>query len=240
MYEERIYRNQMLTKDLVQFNVTEFESDLQIFAQSNLQSEARKEIQKYRKILKDYIKEHPNFLTSLVPLKASQNAPEIIKHMCFAADLAGVGPMAAVAGAVSHYVGLSLLSKTKEVILENGGDIYLKTDKEKDILIYAGSSPFSNKLALRIPSSAEGLGVCTSSGTIGHSLSFGCCDAVVVLSKDTLIADAAATSIGNVIKSPNHITEGLNFAKSILGVEGVVIIIGSKMAAWGKVNLVRP
>jgi uncharacterized protein len=240
MYEERIYRNQMTPSDLIQFNVTEYESDLQIFAKSNLETEARFEIKKYRNILRKYISEYPEFLTSLVPIKASSDAPEIVKHMCFAAQLAGVGPMAAVAGAVSQYVGLSLLSKTDEVMLENGGDIYLKTTKERDILIFAGTSPFSNKIALRIPVSTDGLGVCTSSGTLGHSLSFGRADAVVVTSKDTLIADAAATAIGNVVKLPEDISHGLELAKSIRGVQGVVIIIGSKMGAWGNVNLVKP
>jgi uncharacterized protein len=240
MHEERIYRNQMAPTDLIQFNVTEYESDLQIFAKYNLESEARIEIKKYRDILRKYISEHPEFLKSLVPIKASPDAHEFIKHMCFAAQLAGVGPMAAVAGAVSQYVGSSLLGKTDEVMLENGGDIYLKTLKQRDILIFAGTSPFSNKLALRIPACTDGLGVCTSSGTLGHSLSFGRADAVVVVSKDTLIADAAATAIGNVVKSAEYIERGLSLAKSIRGVQGVVVIIGAKMGAWGDVTLVNP
>jgi ApbE superfamily uncharacterized protein (UPF0280 family) len=240
MYEERIYREQMTPADLIQFNITEYESDLQIFAKCNLEADARAEIKKYRGILRKYIAAHPGFLTSLIPIKASPDAHEFIKHMCFAAQLAGVGPMAAVAGAVSQYVGLSLLNKTDEVMLENGGDIYLKTHKQRDILIFAGASPFSNKLALRIPASTDGLGICTSSGTLGHSLSFGKADAVVVVSKDTLIADAAATAIGNVVKTPEDLEQGLTLAKSIRGVQGVVVIIGSKMGAWGEVTLIKP
>lgn len=240
MYEERFYRSQMNSKDLVQFNVTEYESDLQIFAESNLISEAKKEVKKIRRIIEDYISKYPMFLTSLSPVKAAEDAHDIIKHMCFAGQLAGVGPMAAVAGAVSQYVGLSLQDKTKEIILENGGDIFLKTQKERSILVYAGASPFSNKLALRIPTAADGLGICTSSGTLGHSISFGIADAVVVLSRDTLIADAAATAVGNVIKSPDDIEKGIEFGKSIHSVKGILIILGSKMGVWGDVNLIKP
>ncbi len=240
MYEERLYRRRMNSSDLIQFNLTEYESDLQISACSNLEFEARNIVKEYRRQIKDYIKTHSDFLTSLVPIKADTSAPDIVKHMCFAAELAGVGPMAAVAGAISQYAGISLLKYTGEVILENGGDIYLKSSVDRNVLIYAGSSPFSNKIALKLSGDEKGNGVCTSSGTIGHSLSFGKADAVVVVSRDTLIADAAATSICNIIKTPLDIEKGINLAKTIPLVAGIVIIIGSTMGAYGNVNIVKP
>ena len=240
MYQERFYRNQMLSKNFIQFNVTEFESDLQIISKIDLKTEALSIIKKYRKQLEYYIQSNPSFLKSLTPINAKEDDPDIVKHMCLAASMVNVGPMAAVAGAISEYVGIDLLNYTDEILLENGGDIFLSSKTNKNVLIYAGSSPFSNKIALEIPGNHTPLGICTSSGTLGHSLSFGKADAVVILAKDTLLADAAATSICNMIQSYNDIEPGIAFAKSIYGIEGILIIIGDKMGLWGEINLVRP
>ena len=240
MYQERFYRNQMLSKNFIQFNVTEQESDLQIMSKTNLKVQASELIKKYRRELKDYIKTDPSFLESLTPIIPKENAPEIIRHMCLVASLTNVGPMAAVAGAISEYVGMELLNYTNEIILENGGDIFLSSKITKNVLIYAGASPFSNKIALEIPGNYKPIGICTSSGTFGHSLSFGKADAVVVLAEDTLLADAAATSICNMIKTSDDIESGISFGKSINGIQGILIIIGNKMGAWGEINLVYP
>ena len=240
MYQERSYRNQMLSENFIQFNVTELESDLQIISKINLKSEASALIKKYRKQLNDYIQDDPNFLESFTPITPKKDAPDIVKHMCLSALLANVGPMAAVAGAIAQYVGMELLNYTDEIIIENGGDIFLSSKTIKHVLIYAGCSPFSNKISLEIPGSNKPLGICTSSGTLGHSLSFGKADAVVVLAKDTSLADACATSICNMIQTPSDIESGISFAKSVYGIEGILVIAGDKMGAWGDINLVSP
>lgn len=240
MYQERFYRNYMNAQNLVQFNVTECESDLQIFSENNLEREARTELIRYRKEIKEYINIHPEFLTNLVPLMPQTSAPKIVKHMCLAAEAAGVGPMAAVAGAISQYVGMALNKHTDEIIIENGGDIYMKSKTDRHIMIYAGKSPFSNKIGLLIPGSNKSIGVSTSSGTVGHALSFGKADAAVVVSKDALLADASATAICNIVKSVDDLEKGINFAKSIPGVDGVVIIIKDKLGIWGNINLIHP
>ncbi|HCJ57222.1 UPF0280 family protein [Lutispora sp.] len=240
MYEERFYREIMKSRDLLCFNVTEGESDLQIFAKDNLEKETRRALIKCRSQLHEYIRKNPHFLTSLDSIKPQKNSPEIVKQMCRAAESAKVGPMAAVAGAVSKYVGLSLLKHTEEIIIENGGDIFLKTRIDRRISIYAGSSPFSNKIALLIPGSDEELGICTSSGTVGHSLSFGKADAAVILARDAVLADAAATAAGNAVKDQKDIEKGIETAMSIPGVEGVLIIVGDKMGAFGNINLIKP
>lgn len=240
MYEDRAYRGYMKAQDLVSFNITEFESDLQVFAKINLEKEARHALQKYRNQLIEYIKKDPDFYTSLKPVDPKTYAPEIAAAMCHAAKAANVGPMAAVAGAICKYVSLSLLRHSDEIIIENGGDIFMKTKKDRRILIYAGDSPFSNNIGLLLPGNNEEYGVCTSSGTVGHSLSFGKADAVVVLAKDSILADAAATATGNAVKSEKDIEKGIEKAMSIPGVEGVLIIIGDKMGAFGSVNIIKP
>lgn len=240
MYEERFYREYMKADKFINFTVIDKESDLHISAKTNLNKEAKRYLEKYREDIKNYGERNSDFYKSLVPIEVLGESAKIVKHMAIAAKDANVGPMAAVAGAISQYVGLDLLKHTDEIMIENGGDIFIKTNKQRKILIYAGDSPFSEKIALLISPKDTPLGICTSAGTIGHSLSFGNADAVVVLSKDTLLADATATAIGNIIKQPNDIEKGIEYGKAIKGIEGILIIIQDKMGAWGKVELVRP
>ncbi|GAG89833.1 unnamed protein product, partial [marine sediment metagenome] len=112
-----------------------------------------------------------SFLTSLEPLFVSDNAPRIVKSMSEAAKRVGTGPMASVAGAIAEFVGNELLAFSPEIILENGGDIFLKSSKKRLIGIYAGKSPLTGKIGLEINGDDTPLGICTSSGTVGHSLS---------------------------------------------------------------------
>jgi ApbE superfamily uncharacterized protein (UPF0280 family) len=147
--------------------------------------------------------------------------------------------MAAVAGAIAESVSKDLLQFSKEVIIENGGDIYLSTSKERTIGIYAGDSPLSLKIGIVIDSEETPLGVCTSSGTLGHSLSFGKADAVSVLSKSAALADAVATAVGNIVKEKKDIELGLGRGREIEGALGILIIVGEKMGVWGDVRLTR-
>ena len=240
MPEQRFYREFMQTKDLCCFNVTEQESDLQMFAEINLTLKARAALLKYREELRDYGSKHPDFLHSLVPVEPDPDSPEIIVEMCKAAQAAQVGPMAAVAGALAQYIGLSLAPDTQEIIIENGGDIFLKSSFERKVLIYAGDSPFSNRIALLIPGDSRPWGICTSSGTVGHAFSFGKADAAVIVARDAILADAAATAACNQVTSAAQIEKGISTAMSIPGVEGVLIIIGDKMGAYGNINLTKP
>ena len=203
-----------------------------------LQTEAFMSVIRHRAAIEDYAAQHPEFLTSFVPLKPAADAPLIVKRMCSAGELAGVGPMAAVAGAISEFVGMDLLRFTPEVIVENGGDIFLKTLSIRRVGIYAGSSPLSEKIALEIPPASTPLGICTSSGTVGHSVSFGRADAAVILARDTALADAAATAVGNMVQSDADLRKAVRFASKIPSVSGAVVILGDKMAVWGDVKLV--
>jgi hypothetical protein len=95
------------------------------------------------------------------------------------------------------------------------------------------------KIGIVIEPGETPLGICTSSGTVGHSLSFGKSDAVCVLSKSAALADAAATAVGNIVREKKDIERGLERGKEIEGVSGVLIIVGEKMGAWGDIHLTR-
>jgi ApbE superfamily uncharacterized protein (UPF0280 family) len=238
-YQPRSYRHWVKDKDLLSFTVVVKESDLCVRATRNLSRKTLKVLLKYRAPLEGYIQRYPEFLASLSPLAVGEDAPQIVKAMAEAADKVGVGPMAAVAGAIAECVGAELLPLSREVIVENGGDIFLKITKTRSIGVYAGeSSPFTGKIALEIRPEETPLGICTSSGTVGHSLSFGSSDACIVISPSTPLADAAATAIGNRIRSTADISPGIDFARSVEGIRGVVVIKDDRIGFWGEVKVV--
>jgi ApbE superfamily uncharacterized protein (UPF0280 family) len=235
--ESRTYRHWIERKDLVPFNVTVKETDLYIRAASDLHRKAYRLVEKYRAQLEKYISTRPEFASSLEPVSVPDNAPSIVKDMAEAGLKAGVGPMAAVAGAVAECVGRELLEYSPEVIVENGGDIFLKILSGRTVGIFAGDSPLTGKLGLYIEAGETPLGICTSSGTVGHSLSFGKADAVIALAASAALADAAATAVGNRVSKPEDIGAAIEFAGEIPGLRGVVIIIGEELGAWGQVKL---
>jgi len=237
-YEERTYRNYTNADNLVKFEIIEKETDLLILADTDLHAQAVESVKKYRSQLETYGELNPDFIKSFSPLNARRDAPEIVKEMTSAAKKAKVGPMAAVAGAVAEFVGRDLLAFTNEIIVENGGDLYIKTNRPRKIGIFAGTSPFSEKIALEVESREKGFSVCTSSGTVGPSFSFGKADAVVVIAENAALADAAATAIGNLIVDVTDINKGLALAKRIKGLDGVLIIKDDQMGAMGKVKIV--
>ncbi|OGO42802.1 MAG: thiamine biosynthesis protein ApbE [Chloroflexi bacterium RBG_16_60_22] len=235
--EPRTYRHWIEGKDLVPFNVTVRETDLYIRAAANLQRKAHRLVVKYRAQLEGYIRRVPEFMTSLEPIEVPPDAPHIVRQMAEAGQQAGVGPMAAVAGAIAEGVGRELLDFSPEVIVENGGDIFLKVRRQRTVGIYAGKSPLTGKLGLEIGARETPLGICTSSGTVGHSLSFGKADAVVVMAGSTALADAAATAICNRVSKAGDIEAAIGFGRGIGGLKGLVIIIGEDIGAWGDVRL---
>ncbi len=239
MYEKRTYRNLVKTDDLVKFEVTVEETDLLVRAKSDLFQETRESVLKYRRQIEAYIETNPEFQRNLLPLKEDPYAPEIVRKMIRTSQLAQVGPMAAVAGAMAESVSKDLLKLSEEVIVENGGDIYLVTSRERTIGIFAGDSLLSLKIGIVIGPEDSPLGICTSSGTVGHSLSFGKADAVCILSKSAALADAVATAVGNIVKEKKNIELGLERGKEIEGVLGMLIIVGEKMGAWGNVKLIQ-
>ena len=237
-YGERRYRQQIRHKRLVPFKVAVQETDLMILAESDLTELTEEIIYKVRGPLEGYIASHPEFLRTLTPLPYDKLAPRVVKEMLAAAQICGTGPMAAVAGAIAEQVGLALLRESGEVVVENGGDCFVKVDSPLQTSIFAGRSKLSNTLALKIHPEKTPLGVCTSSGTVGHSLSFGVADAVTVISASAALADAAATMTCNLVKSESDIRQAIAFAQQIEGVLGVLVIVGEQIGAWGDVELV--
>ncbi len=239
MYQPRAYRDRVNGDDLVSYTVKIKETDLLIRTCSDLSAVAWEIVVRHREALEKYISQNPFFAASFDPVEISPDAPAIVKMMAASARISGVGPMAAVAGAFSELVGEELARFSSEVIVENGGDNYLRSSQERIVSIYAGDSPLSGRVGLRIPPEKMPLGVCTSSATVGPSISLGKADAAVIAAPSTALADAAATAVGNSVISENDIPQALELARNIAGVIGVVIIKGDKIGVWGSLEICR-
>ncbi len=237
-YEPRTYRTRMARAGLVGFRVAVKETDLWVLASRDFTPEVREVVFQERRQLEAYITRHPGFLTALTPWPDDPFAPRVVRDMITAAAAVGVGPMAAVAGALAARVGQILAPFSPEVIVENGGDLYLALAGPATVALFAGQSSLSHRVGLKIDPALSPLGVCTSSATVGHSLSFGRADAACVLAASPALADAAATALGNRVQGPDTIAPALEWAAGLPDLLGAVVIVGEKLGAWGRVELV--
>lgn len=237
-YEPRTYRTRMARAGLIGFQVAVKETDLWVLAAQDFSPEVRNLVVQERQQLEAYIATHPGFLTSLLPWPADPFAPPVVREMIDATATVGVGPMAAVAGTLAARVGQGLALLSSEVIVENGGDIYLAITQPATIALFAGKSPLSHRVGLKLDSALSPLGVCTSSATVGHSLSLGRADAACVLAKSAPLADAAATALGNRVHGHDTIASALEWIASVPEILGALVVVGEKLGAWGQVELV--
>lgn len=240
-YRDRKYRKIPDTGGLHSCKVKVGETDLHIFAPYDVADEATHLIVQYRSQLESYLARYPGFVDALAPLSDDPTAVPLVREMLKAGLAAGVGPMAAVAGVIAEYVGRSLLQRDgcDEVVVENGGDIFMQRQQDCTAAIFAGESPLSYRVGIRIPAREMPLGICTSSGTVGHSLSSGQADSVTVVARSTALADAVATRLGNEVGKGGDLEPALELAAMIPGLTGVVIVIGEELGVWGKLELVK-
>ena len=238
MQSSRTYRNLIDCDRLQAFKVVVKETDLCVYANEKLEHTTKELVLKYRGYIEAYIQKNPGFADTLQPWRLKGPAPNIVTAMARAGKQAGIGPMAAVAGVIAEYIGYDLRAYTDEVIVENGGDIFIKTDTPVTVGIYAGRSALNLKIGLRLNSSIAPIAVCTSSGTIGHSLSMGRADAVCVVSHSCALADAAATAIGNLVLSKKDIKHAIDAGKMIKDIKGLIVIIDEDIGMWGELEIV--
>jgi uncharacterized protein len=233
-----LYRSRIAAADLIRRRIVVKETDLLVLSRMDLGDLIRDIVLTQRDRLERYIAANPVFGASLVPLAVAEAAPAIVRAMAEAGRAAGVGPMAAVAGAVCEAVADGVGEGAPELLLENGGDIYIATTRERVVGIFTGEGEAGGLLGLRIVPESTPLGICTSSGRLGHSLSLGDSAAATVVARSCALADAAATAVGNRVRGSNGVREGLAAAREIPGVLGAVVIRDGRFGVWGDVDLV--
>ncbi|MDL2246740.1 UPF0280 family protein [Methanobrevibacter sp. OttesenSCG-928-K11] len=192
-----------------------------------------------RNDLKNYIKSNNLFLNSLKPVNINSNAPPIIKLMEDSSRIANVGPMASVAGSIAelscdYLINLGSICS----IVENGGDIALINNKKVICGIYSGNNKLKTNIGFKLKPRKKQIGICTSSGKIGHSLSFGESESVTVLSNKASYSDSLATAIANEVTGNSYeesLNNALNFAEEFREYfQGVLIINGDFVGKIGK------
>jgi len=214
------------------------QTDLWIQADRYLREEAERALLETRMQVEGYARAHPEFLSAHAPLPWDPAAPPVAQWMLEAARLCGVGPMAAVAGAVARSVGESLLEECTEVVIENGGDLFIDAKRAITVAIFAGASPLSYRVGVRIGDGQMPAGVGTSSASVGHSWSYGKADAACIVAEEATLADAAATALCNRITDVADLERALGWGLRIAGVRGGVLIKGESMAVQGGLELV--
>ncbi len=202
-------------------------------------------VETLRKDILDYATEVSSggldFLRSLVPLPMDYAAPFGVRKMLQGGIRGGVGPMASVAGIVAETLGNWLVENRgfREVIVENGGDIFLRLQNTAVVEILGGPSELSGIFGVVVPPEMTPLGICTSSGTHGHSFSFGRADGVCIVAKDTALADALATSYGNRVQSQEDIEGLLEEIRQDREIIFAMIIMGSRAGMIGDLDIKR-
>jgi ApbE superfamily uncharacterized protein (UPF0280 family) len=226
-----------MTKKLHKQALTSKESQCTIISdQQKAIAAAVESISRNRQELEDYVKANPKFLYSLKPIETPKKPP-VAKMMAQAAQKAGVGPMAAVAGAIADLAVEDMKEVGCEVaVVENGGEISALSNVPVDIAVAAGDDPLSKQFGFRLTEFP--IGVATSSGRFSHALSFGDAEAATVFCRGATLADAAATAVCNAVKGENvsaGIKAGIDVGMAIEGVDGVLILYKSKVGMAGKI-----
>ncbi len=243
MYTERFYRG-WTSSDLETFRVAVGESDLQIYAETNLRNEALNILTGVRRTIREHIGLNPSFRHSLTPVTPQSSAVlkgscNIINTMEEAGREWNTGPMASVAGAIAEEVGRSLLKHSKIVVVENGGDVWASSPAPLEFLVYPGEqSPFSKGISFSLDA-AKGISVCTSSGKVGPSFSFGKADAVTAIHSCGARADAAATSLANRIRGESDVTRIVEEVACKRKLTGIIATCGESIGIWGELHLTQ-
>lgn len=189
-------------------------------------------VKRYYCKIEEYVKIDPVFQSSLRPVSVRENAPPIIQAMAEASKLSAIGPFSAVAGAVAQFVGMDLLGECTEIILENGGDLFLKIKEPKKVGLYAGEGSLLNNFSITLEPCKKPFGLAASSGKLGHSLSLGNADLVVISADDSIIADTFATVVCNQVKKKSDALAVINTYKDNPGIQGLGIYIEEELYVW--------
>ncbi len=201
---------------------------------------ARSAIRKQRSLLEGYISSDPYFRITLEPYDVPDSAPDIVRRMAKASIAVGIGPMGAVAGTIAWMAVEAMVEAgATYAFVDNGGDIALFTDRSLLIGIFAGNSSIKD-LGLEVQPGDAVQGICTSSGTVGPSISFGTADAALVVSGDVSLADAAATALGNAVQDESELDVAFDVVRNMQAIQGAMVIKNDRFAVWGELpRLVR-
>lgn len=237
-YADRdIYRNKISAESKYSFRLDYKYSGLFIICDRDIGSELEEPVRGFYAGIEAVIAGRPAFEKSLVPLKEGDRYPRAVRNMCRAGKIFNVGPMASIAGALCDHLAKCIGRRCNFLMIENGGDVYIKSSSPLEVGIFTKNSYFKDKLTLLIEAGQTPCGICSSSGSFGHSLSLGKSDLVTVLSGTATQADAAATAIANTIKCEEDIDAAITHFKKYSQIKGLIIIKNKRIGLWGRLQL---
>jgi len=243
-YKDRTYRKLFADSSLRSFSVSYKETDLWIGTDAGSYSVSMKDyaldiVSQLRNEMDAYLEKDPAYLSALVPYHPMPVAPMIFHFMSKASAQTGIGPMSTVAGAFDRLVADALCQRygCRDIVVENGGDIYANVSHDLDISVFAGQSPLSERVGIHIPAGTFPLGICTSSGTVGPSLSLGKADAMMIVCRDVLLADSYATAMANRIQTVDDLQTVIDLCQSVPEILGALAVKDDRMAICGEFEL---
>lgn len=237
-YAERQYRDFAASDRWTAFRVRVETTDLYIRADRDRTDEALAAVRRLREDLRRHIERQNEFMTAFDPVDELADVPPIVTAMYRASRAAGVGPMAAVAGAMAEFVGRDLRAYGGDVVVENGGDLWLAVAEPVTVQVYTTNIWFRDRLAIRIAPEETPCGVATSSATIGPSISLGRADAATVVAADAALADALATAAGNRVRGEDDLAAAVDLAVE-RGARGALAVFRDRLALRGELTLTQ-
>ena len=244
IFEPKTYRNSFSKERFQSFIITYKEADLWVGIDPDSFQEEMKELAlSTLKAIWDelgaYFEIDPFFKKSLKPCPLKDTAPSIAKQMASVGEKAGVGPMASLKAIICELVGKALLENfsIREMVIENGGKLFVSLQNPLTVSIFAGDSPLSGMVGLEIKAEQTPLGVCTFAQTERTPMNFGKADAVIVASKDPAMADAFTTALGNLIKKPGNVEKVLKRADNVPEILAAVLVCEDQIGIRGEFEL---
>jgi uncharacterized protein len=235
--DKDVYRVLVDSSDKYSWKVKYKYTDLLIVSSKDISLKISPVLFDFYKIIEKFIESHPSFVKTFNPFAAGNDFPDIIKKMCRQSAIFNVGPMASVAGAVCEYIADELSKNNSYLVIENGGDIFIKSPKDIVVGLFVKNKYFKDNLKIKIKKNILPCGIASSSGTLGHSLSLGKADLAAVICRSAILADSAATAICNMVNTKNDVEKVINHFKCFKEIEGLVLIKDDKIGLYGNLEL---
>lgn len=236
--DKELYRVRVSKKSKFSWKISYKYSDLFISSSEDVSAIITGRLSEFYNIIEKEIKKNPAFEKSLSPFPYASDSNWIISEMNDAAKAFNVGPMAAVAGALCEFIARDIKDDVRYLIIENGGDAYIRSKKDIITSVFFKSLYFKDDLKIKISKTLLPCGIASSSGVFGHSTSLGKSDIALVIAKDAITADAAATAFANLIKKPEDLEDAVNLMKINKEILGLLAVKDEKIAVYGQVELI--
>ncbi|MCJ7666095.1 MAG: UPF0280 family protein [Actinobacteria bacterium] len=237
-YTDRdIYRSKISVEGRFSFRLDYKYSGLLIMCDRDIGNELEGLVRGFYADIEKVIAGRPGFKNSLVPIEVMDHYPPVVKDMCHAGEVFNVGPMASIAGAVCDHLAENIAGKCSFLMIENGGDVYIKSSSPLEVGIFTKNNYFKDMITLLIEAGLTPCGICSSSGSFGHSLSLGKSDLVTVLSGTAILADAAATAVANTINREEDIDAAITRFRKYSEIKGLIAIKNKRIGLWGQLQL---